>query len=67
MEFINAIFRQGVEHKFIYDAETLELHMSACGFVDVQRQEFGVSASVHPPLDSEERRSESLYVEGIKG
>jgi len=66
MEFINAVFRQGVEHKFIYDSQTLEFHMKSCGFEEVQRQVFGISASPHPPLDSEARRLESLYVEGIK-
>ena len=66
MEFINAIFRQGTEHKFIYDSETLELHMKECGFATVQRQAYGISASPHPPLDLEARRTESLYVEGIK-
>jgi predicted SAM-dependent methyltransferase len=66
MEFINAIFRQGVEHKFIYDSQTLELHMKECGFETVQRQEYGISASQHPPLDSDARRTESLYVEGMK-
>jgi len=66
MEFINSIFRQGTEHKFIYDSETLERHMKDCGFEEVRRQEFGVSASPHPPLDSKARQLESLYVEGIK-
>ena len=66
MEFINAIFRQGIEHKFIYDSQTLELQMKECGFGTVRRQEYGISASQHPPLDTEARRPESLYVEGIK-
>ena len=66
MEFINAIFRQGIQHKFIYDSQTLELHMKECGFETVQRQEYGISASQHSPLDREARRTESLYVEGIK-
>jgi predicted SAM-dependent methyltransferase len=66
MEFINAIFRQGIEHKFIYDFQTLELSMKECGFGTVQRQEYGISASRHSPLDSYARRTESLYVEGVK-
>jgi predicted SAM-dependent methyltransferase len=66
MEFINAIFRQGIEHKFIYDSQTLEIHMKDCGFEEAKRQVFGASASPHSPLDTEERRLESLYVEGIK-
>jgi SAM-dependent methyltransferase len=67
MEFINSIFRQGTEHKFIYDFQTLELHMKDCGFDDVRRQGYGVSAAPGAPLDTEARRLESLYVEGIKG
>jgi glycosyltransferase involved in cell wall biosynthesis/predicted SAM-dependent methyltransferase len=66
MEFINAVFRQGIEHKFAYDFETLDLHLREAGFEMVQLQDYGRSASPHPPLDSALRRTESLYVEGIK-
>jgi predicted SAM-dependent methyltransferase len=65
MEFINAVFRQWTEHKFAYDAETLMLRMREAGFGQVIHQSFGVSAG-NVLLDSEERASESLYVEGVK-
>jgi predicted SAM-dependent methyltransferase len=61
MEFINAVFRQGIEHKFAYDFETLDLHLREAGFEKVQLQDYGRSASPHPPLDSALRRTESLY------
>lgn len=32
MEFINEVFRQGAEHKYAYDAETLMLHLRLAGF-----------------------------------
>jgi predicted SAM-dependent methyltransferase len=66
MEFINAVFRQGIEHKFIYDAETLEAHMRVCGFKTVKRQQFQESLSQYPALDSMHRWRESLYVEAVK-
>ena len=66
MELINFVFRQFDEHKFIYDFETLELHMKECGFETVRKQSYGISASQHPPLDLEFHRLESLYAEGIK-
>jgi predicted SAM-dependent methyltransferase len=66
MEFINAIFRQGIEHKFIYDGETLESQLKDCGFEIVQRMEFGKTLSPIPALDSYPRKGESLYVEAVK-
>jgi predicted SAM-dependent methyltransferase len=65
MEMINAVFRQSGEHKFAYDAETLIATLREARFDKVIHQPFGVSASGQAP-DSEKRRSESLYVEGIK-
>jgi predicted SAM-dependent methyltransferase len=65
MELINAVFRQGTEHKFAYDAETLvqllarhELRPVTCAFG--QSQLPGLAA------DSPDRESESLYVEAIR-
>jgi predicted SAM-dependent methyltransferase len=67
MELVNAVFRQGSEHKFAYDAETLMLDLRTAGFSQVAKQEFGKSFSQNALLDSPERASESLYVEGLKG
>jgi len=65
MEVVNAVFRQGTQHKFAYDAETLakllarnDLRPVPCAF----RQ------SSLPALaaDSPDRASESLYLEAIR-
>jgi SAM-dependent methyltransferase len=66
MQFMNAIFRQRAEHKYAYDAETLVLVMREAGFVDVVVQQFGVSLDSKMAPDSNDRRTESLYVEAVK-
>jgi predicted SAM-dependent methyltransferase len=66
MELINSVFRQGQEHKYAYDAETLILVLKDAGFSQVTLQAFSVSLSDLAPLDSPERKTESLYVEAIK-
>ncbi len=66
MELINEVFRQGIEHKYAYDADTLMMKLRDAGFGRVIHQSFGVSEAGHSPLDSPSRRAESLYVEGIK-
>jgi predicted SAM-dependent methyltransferase len=65
MEFINRVFRQFVYHRYAYDAETLIHTLSTAGFEQVAQQQFGVSKADTCP-DTEEHRSESLYVEGVK-
>ena len=67
MQFMNAIFRQRAEHKYAYDAETLVLALRQAGFVDVVVQQFAVSIDPKMAPDSHDRRTESLYVEGVKG
>jgi len=66
MELINFVFRQWSEHKFAYDAETLIMKLKDAGFGTVIHQSFGISAANIEPLDTEARKAESLYVEGIK-
>jgi predicted SAM-dependent methyltransferase len=66
MELINVLFRQGHEHKFAYDAETLEFVLRRYGFGTVLRQEFGQSLIPELCLDQPARASESLYVEAQK-
>lgn len=60
MHFLNYVFRQGREHKYAYDAETLLRLVSSAGFVDVRRRSFV------PGLDSEHRKNDTLYVEATK-
>jgi predicted SAM-dependent methyltransferase len=66
MEFINEIFRQGGEHKYAYDADTLIMKMRDVGFAQVIQQSYGMSAASGKPLDTLSRGAESLYIEGIK-
>jgi predicted SAM-dependent methyltransferase len=66
MEMINAVFRQSGKHRYAYDSETLLLTLRDAGFADAVYRRYGESRNGTPP-DRIERRSESLYVEGIKG
>lgn len=61
MHTINYHFRQGSEHKYAYDYETLAKVLSQAGFVKVERAEFD------PGLDSEHRKIGTLYVKAFKG
>ena len=65
MELVNEVLRQGEEHKFGYDFETLSLLMAEAGFVNVQLSRFGASLDPALLLDFEHRAPESLYVEAI--
>lgn len=66
MEFINAVFRQGTEHKFAYDAETLIRLLRKAGFENVEQKPYGVSSDIAMAPDTPQRQLESLYVEGLK-
>jgi predicted SAM-dependent methyltransferase len=66
MQLMNAIFRQGYEHKYAYDDETLILVMREAGFPDAVVQQFGISTDSKMAPDSNDRRMESLYVEAVK-
>jgi predicted SAM-dependent methyltransferase len=60
MHSINYHFRQGSQHKYAYDYETLAKLLAQAGFAQVQRSEFD------PELDSEHRRIGTLYVSANK-
>lgn len=66
MEVINMHFRQGIQHRFSYDAETLTHILLKCGFSDPAERRFGESPMPIAAIDSRDRASESLYVEAIK-
>ena len=66
MQLINEVFRQGSQHKYAYDEETLLLILREAGFSNVIRQSLGVSVDQDMAPDSEARKAESLYVEAIK-
>ena len=59
MHSLNYHFRQGREHKYAYDFETLAQVLSEVGSVSIARRPFD------PNLDDERRRG-SLYVECFK-
>jgi len=60
MHSVNYHFRQGTEHKYAYDLETLARVLEQSGFEKVARREFD------PGLDTEERQEGTLYVDGFK-
>ena len=66
MELVNHVFRQGQQHKFAYDFETIEFLLKRNGFQDVRKQVYGRSAMPELCIDREIRETESLYVEAIK-
>lgn len=62
MELINVLFREGDEHKFAYDDETLKFGLRRYGFGTVLKQEFSRSLTLELCLDRPARAYESLYV-----
>ena len=60
MEHINYHFRQGREHKYAYDFETLRYVLERAGFAQVRRRDFD------PQLDSRDRELGTLYIEAVK-
>jgi predicted SAM-dependent methyltransferase len=56
MEQINYHFRQGSEHRFAYDYNTLSIVLKGVGFKEIVRREF------NSDLDSVDREIGSLYV-----
>jgi predicted SAM-dependent methyltransferase len=60
MHQVNYLFRQGHEHKYAYDGETLARILQRAGFVEVNRRDFD------PSLDSESRRVGTLYMKARK-
>ena len=66
MQFMNAIFRQGYQHKYAYDDETLILVLREAGFRNVVVQQFATSLDPKMAPDTNDRRTESLYVEALK-
>jgi predicted SAM-dependent methyltransferase len=60
LDHINYHFRQGTEHKYAWDYETLARTLQRFGFTNITRREFD------PAIDSESRRTGTLYVTTIK-
>jgi predicted SAM-dependent methyltransferase len=66
MELVNVIFRQGHQHKYAYDFETLHFLLHRYGFSEVVLQEYGTSLMPELRLDQASRASESIYVDAKK-
>lgn len=66
MELVNLVFRQGIEHKFAYDWETLENLLGKHGFLRISRCAFGQGELQELCVDKAARASESLYVEAVR-
>jgi len=60
MHRVNYLFRQGTEHRYAYDFETLRRVLEAVGFTDVERRSFD------PELDHR-NATRSLFVRATKG
>jgi len=60
------LFHQGIEHKFIFDYETLSLSCMNARFRKVYRYDYKKGQEPYLLLDSEHRKLESLYVEVTK-
>jgi predicted SAM-dependent methyltransferase len=58
--YLNWFFRQGDEHRYAYDLETLTLVLTQAGFTGVRQRPFD------PGQDSADRRDGTLYVEAVK-
>jgi hypothetical protein len=66
MEMVNMVFRQGCQHRYAYDFETLEFLLRTCSFSSVAQKEFGQSWMPELAVDQLRRAPESLYVEARK-
>jgi predicted SAM-dependent methyltransferase len=60
LDHINFHFRQGEEHKYAWDEETLARALETSGFVSIKRRGFD------PELDSESRKTGTLYMRAMK-
>lgn len=66
MELLNIVIRQGVEHKFCYDEETLKLLLQSAGFKDIKAVPHDDGYRKDLLIDRQDRVSESLRIEGVK-
>jgi predicted SAM-dependent methyltransferase len=60
LDHINYHFRQGEQHKYAWDEETLTRSLKRSGFVSIIRRPFD------PELDTESRRTGTLYIRALK-
>ena len=60
LDHINYHFRQGADHRYAYDFETMENALKETGFTDIRQCDFD------PNLDSKSRAIGTLYVSALK-
>ena len=60
MDYLNRDFRQGREHRYAYDFQTLTRVLTEAGFTSIVRRAF------NPELDSRHREWGTLYIEARK-
>lgn len=60
MDYLNRDFRQGHEHRYAYDFQTLTRVLTEAGFTSIVRRAF------NPELDSQHREWGTLYIEARK-
>ena len=66
MAMLNHVFRQGGEHQFAYDFDTLRWALASAGFADIRQCSHGESSDPLLAIDREEHAPYSLYVEARK-
>ncbi|MDX6696386.1 MAG: hypothetical protein QOF02_3989 [Blastocatellia bacterium] len=67
LDRINMMMREDGQHLWVYDSESLLLHLQRAGFAACAEQQFGVSG--HPRMrgiDTPARAFESFYVEAVR-
>lgn len=65
MDVLNHVFRQGTDHQYAYDFETLAHRLTAAGFSRVQRMAFRDSLDAELTRDQENHKGYSLYVDAV--
>jgi hypothetical protein len=60
LDHLNYHFRQGRQHQYAWDEETLKLALQKAGFISISRREFD------PNIDSESRRVGTLYMKASR-
>jgi predicted SAM-dependent methyltransferase len=66
MELLNMLFRQGSQHKFGYDYDTLAFLLGRFGFKGIKREKCSHGRSPELCIDDPSRAVESLYLEASK-
>ena len=66
MDVLNHIFRQGGEHKFAYDVDTMKISLREAGFSNIMVSEYGQSIDTLLRKDLVNHRYRSLYFDCVK-